>query len=240
MQEIFIECFEIIIRTVIAFVVLFLLARLMGVRSISQLTFYDYIVGITIGSIAATMALDAEVPIYDTLLAMIVFGLLAFLVSFLTMKSMKMRRFFSGTPTILVYKGKIIEKNLKSRHFDVNDLLCSCRENGYFNLNDIEFVIMEMNGEISVLPKSEKRPVNPEDLSMQPQQEELSANIIIDGKIMENNLKSIGKEENWLKKQLENQNVSRIHDVLLATADINGNLSVFLKGQKLKNENVFE
>lgn len=240
MQEIFIECFEIIIRTVIAFVVLFLLARLMGVRSISQLTFYDYIVGITIGSIAATMALDAEVPIYDTLLAMIVFGLLAFLVSFLTMKSIKMRRFFSGTPTILVYKGKIIEENLKSRHFDVNDLLCSCRENGYFNLNDIEFVIMEMNGEVSVLPKSEKRPVNPEDLSMQPSQEELSANIIIDGKIMENNLKSIGKEENWLKKQLENQNVSRIRDVLLATADINGNLSVFLKGQKLKNENVFE
>lgn len=240
MQEIFIECFEIIIRTVIAFVVLFLLARLMGVRSISQLTFYDYIVGITIGSIAATMALDAEVPIYDTLLAMIVFGLLAFLVSFLTMKSIKMRRFFSGTPTILVYKGKIIEANLKSRHFDVNDLLCSCRENGYFNLNDIEFVIMEMNGEISVLPKSEKRPVNPEDLSMQPSQEELSANIIVDGKIMENNLKSIGKEENWLKKQLENQNVSRIRDVLLATADINGNLSLFLKGQKLKNENVFE
>lgn len=240
MQEVFIECSEIVIRTVIAFFVLFLLARLMGVRSISQLTFYDYIVGITIGSIAATMALDAEVPIYDTLLAMIVFGLLAFLISFLTMKSMKMRRFFSGTPTILVYKGKIIEENLKSRHFDVNDLLCSCRENGYFNLEDIEFVIMEMNGKVSVLPKSEKRPVNPEDLFMQPSQEELSVNIIIDGKIMENNLKSIGKEENWLKKQLENQNVSRVRDVLLATADINGNLSVFLKGEKLKNKNVFE
>lgn len=222
---------QICLRTVTAFFVLFLLTRLMRSRSLSQFTYYDYIMGITIGSIAAVLAVDDSLPFFYPVLAMIIFASLTAFVSYLTTKSLKVRRFFSGTPTILVYKGKIVEKNMKDRHVDINELLSECRAGGYFDLADIEFAVMEMNGKLSVLPKSEKQPVTPKDMQLHPSKAVLTANIIIDGKIMEDNLSAVGKDKEWLNQQLSDNKVEDIKEVFLATANQHGQFSVYLKGK---------
>ncbi|MEE1491874.1 MAG: DUF421 domain-containing protein, partial [Massilioclostridium sp.] len=149
MYDIAMKIADILLRTVISFVVLFLLSRLIGVRQISQMTFYDYIVGITIGSIAATLTLDQEIPIYYALIAMVAYALLTVVVSRINLKSIKARRFFSGTPSILINKGTIIEKTMKQNHYNINDLLEECRQKGYFNITDIDYAIMESNGHVS-------------------------------------------------------------------------------------------
>lgn len=231
---------QIILRTVFSFFVLFLLSRLLGSRSISQLTFYDYIVGITLGDMAASMAIADTLPFYYPLIAIITFALITLLISILTRKSIKLRHFFSGTSTILFYQGKFMYKNMQKKNYDISDLLSECRQNGYFDLNDIEYIIMEMNGEISILPKSEKRPITPKDMQLQPKQELLVANIIIDGNIMQDNLKTVGKEEAWLKRQLEKENISNIKNVVLATCDLNGNFYVYTKKEQKHNFDYFE
>lgn len=237
-NEVLINLLSIVFRTLLSFVFLFLLSRLIGVRQISQLTFYDYIVGITIGSIAATLTIDDTIPIYACLVAMALYAILTVSISIITMKSIKLRRFFSGTPTILIYKGSIIEKSMKDCHYDINDLLCECRKNGYFNISDIEYGIMEIDGSVSILPKTGKRPVQPEDLGMALPQEHLCTNVIIDGKVMEHNLEQTGYDLAWLNKQLKQQK-HRTEDVLLGSLETNGTLTLLLKNQQLKNKNYF-
>jgi uncharacterized membrane protein YcaP (DUF421 family) len=118
--------------------------------------------------------------------------------------------------------------------------LAECRTNGYFDVNDLQYVVMEHTGKLSFLPNPSKRPCNPEDLNLNPAQEGLVANLIIDGKVMEEHLKKIGKEEQWLKKQLESQKVGKISDILLATYDVNGQFSIFLQNRGHKAFDVLE
>lgn len=239
MMDVALKIGDILLRTVLSFVVLFLLSRLIGVRQISQMTFYDYIVGITIGSIAATLTLDEEIPIYFALLAMAAYALLTVLVSRINLKYIGARKFFSGTPSILINKGQIIEKSMKQNHYNINDLLCECRKNGYFNITDIEYAIMEMDGHVSILPKSGKRPVQPDDLGLTPEAEGLTYDLIIDGKILFDNLESLGREKQWLLNQLKAQKVENAEDVLLASADQSGNLKVYRRGVPLKGGDHF-
>lgn len=220
---------DISLRSFLSVAVLFLLTKLMGVKQISQMSFFDYVIGISIGSIAAAMACEQDVAYEDALISMAMYALIAILISYITNKSMKARRFLTGTSVVLIDHGKIIEDNLEKVKFDVNELLAECRSGGYFNVSDLEYAIMESSGKISFLPKSEKRPLTPEDIQLTPAQELLTASVIIDGNIMPNNLRSIGKDEKWLKKQLRSQKIGSIHDILLATVDSNSELSVYFK-----------
>lgn len=231
---------EVLWRTVFSIVVLFFLAKMMGYRQISQLSFYDYIIGISIGSISADLATGLEVDIWFTLIPLVLYSLTSITLSFVTNKSMKARRFLTGVPVILIENGKIIRDNLTRVHYDINDLLAECRTNGYFDVNDLQYVVMEHTGKLSFLPNPSKRPCNPKDLNLNPAQEGLVANLIIDGKVMEEHLKKIGKEEQWLKKQLESQKVGKISDVLLATYDVNGQFSIFLQNRGHKAFDVLE
>ncbi len=240
MMEVLFTSGEILLRAVSSVIILFLLTKLMGKRQISQLTFFDYTIGISIGSIAAEMASNVDTPFYATLISMVVYTAISILIAFITEKSIRGRRFFTGEPSILIYKGKIVENALQKQHFDLNELLSECRNSGYFNISDVEYAVMETNGKISFLPKSEKRPLTPQDMNLSPQQEGLVYMVVIDGKAMPENLRSVGRNEDWLNKKLQEQGVDKVSDVLLATLDQEDNLSVYSKGVKLPKHSPFE
>ena len=237
-MDFLIDLWSFALRSVLAVLALFVISRIEGPRQISQLTFYDYIVGISIGSIAAT-AVEREISLWDMVVSMIIFGGFAFLISFSTSKSMVLRRLFSGKPSILVYNGKIIESQMKKNHYDVNDLMLNCRAKGYFKFEDIAFAILESNGELSIMPKADKAPLTPYDMSVKPQKEELEYNLIIDGTILFENLKYYGKDEQWLKTKLVEQKVKNESEVLLAIGDSNNNLTVYLKSEVLPHNHFF-
>ena len=212
---------EILLRSVASVITLFVLTKIMGFKQISQLTFFDYIIGISIGSIAGEMAFAADTPVIDCVFAMAIYGLVAAGISFWTCKSYKARKFFTGTPIVLMDKGKIFPKNMLRAKFDLDDLLAECRHKGYFDFSDVYSAVMETNGHLSILPKEGKRPVNVEDLKLVPQQQQLVANIIVDGKLIPGNLKQMGKDESWLRKELEKKNIYSYSEVLLGTLNTN-------------------
>lgn len=229
---------EVIIRSLISIILLQILAKLSGPKQISQLTFYDYIVGITIGSIAAVMAIDDQIDWYLCALSMILYIAVSIFFSWITTKNIKAREVLTGTPHILIFHGKIIEENLKKVHFDVNDLLTQCRIAGYFDVSKIEFAIMETTGNVSFMLKSEENPVTNKDMNKQIEQEELMANVIIDGKIMEENLKAIGKDKFWLVNKVNEQDMD-IKDILLGIANLNNDLYLYNKNVEMNQEHYF-
>lgn len=210
---------------------MFILTKLMGYRQMSELSMFDYINGITIGSIAAEMATSLENNFLQPLVAMIVYAFFAIALSYISSKSLKARRVIEGHPVILLNNGEIYEKNLRKSKIDVTEFLVQCRISGYFDITKIQTAILEENGKISFLPKSGDRPLVPSDLGLKIKNECLVANLILDGKVMENNLKYSGKDMKWLNTQLEIQNVKDVSQVLLATCDIDNNFTVFLKNK---------
>lgn len=229
---------EAILRSAFSLILLQLLAKLEGPKQISQLSFYDYIVGITLGSIAAVLAVDDQIHWSISTTAILTYVMLNIFFSYITTKSIYARRFLTGEPNILIFHGKIIEKNLKKIHFDINDLLTQCRTQGYFDISKIEFAIMEATGNVSIMLKSEENPVTIKDMNKKVKQEELLANVIIDGNIMEKNLKSIGKNKDWLLKQLEEKNTS-LDSILLAIANLNNDLYIYYKNEEMHSKDYF-
>lgn len=146
---------------------LFLLTKLSGNKQVSQMNLFDYVMGITIGSIAAEMASELESPLRP-LWAMVVYGLTAWGIALLTNRSIRVRRFITGKPLILMDSGVIYRKNLRRARMDLNEFLMYCRVSGYFDLNQIQTAILEHNGTVTFLPAAMQRPVTPADLSMQP------------------------------------------------------------------------
>ena len=207
----------------------------MGNREMSQLSMFDYIISITIGSIAAEMATALENDFIQPLVAMVVYAIGAIIVSLIVLHSVKARRFFSGTTRILYDNGKLYSKNLKKAKLDLNEFLMECRTKGYFNLADLQTALLEPNGKISFIPNALKRPATPEDLNLDPKQEFLVTNVIIDGKVLEENLKNTGNNLKWLHDCLEEQKAGRIEDILLATCDKENHLSVYPKFPHLDN-----
>lgn len=220
--------------------ILFLLTKLMGNREMSQLTMFDYIVGITIGSIAAEMSTSLENDFMQPVVAMLVYGLVSVFISYLTCKSLNIRRFFSGRAKILLDNGKLYRKNFKMSKIDLDEFLMECRINGYFNLSDIQTAILESNGKISFLPKTLKRPATPEDLNISPSQENIVYNVILDGVLLKENLEKTGNNINWLKNNLKKQGINNMKKVFLATCDNQNNLSVYIKLDKKNKHDFFE
>lgn len=230
---------NVILSSLGSIIVLFILSKLIGNKQISNMTLFDYINGITIGSIAAEMATALEGDFILPLIAMVIYALVSLGISYMAIKSVKLRRFFIGRSITLLDNGKIYKKNLTKARLDINEFLTQCRVNGFFNLADIQTAIIEPNGMVSILPVSDKRPVNPHDLNLSPSKEELVVNVIIDGKVMYGNLKYIGKEVIWLKKQLKEQWDMSTNDVFLATYDDN-KLDVYVKLKDKPKNDLFQ
>lgn len=220
------DILKIIITSAVSLLVLFLLTKLMGSKQVSQLNMFDYIIGISIGSIAAEMATELDTPI-NSLTAMIVYGVIAAAVSLVSQKSLKARKVLSGKPLVLLDNGKLYRKNMKKARMDINDFLMQCRSQGYFDLSQIQTAVMEFNGRMSILPVSTNRPLTPQDMNLAPEQEYMTTAVIADGVIVEDNLKHTGNNYIWLKKQLSEQGYKAPEDVFLAMCDNNNKLTVF-------------
>lgn len=236
----FAELWDVTVRALSSLVILFLITKMLGKKQVSQLSLFDYVIGISIGNFAAEMTINLESNELNGLLAVVIFGVCAYVVSYLTMKSIVLRRFFIGTPTLIIQDGKILEKNLKKVKFDINDMLEEIRGNGYFDLSQVEYAIMEANGKLSILPKPEYRPLTPDDMKVKVSKEGLCANVIIDSKIMHNNLKNMDKDEKWLNQQLKVKGYTDTSKILLATLDINEKLLIYEKNMNEKPKDVLE
>lgn len=229
-----------IIKSVGSLFSLYILTNALGKKQINQLNMFDYVIGISIGNVVAEMTVNKEVAFFDGIIVMAVYAFISIFISLLTTKSIVMRRLISGTPIIIVENGKIIEKGLKKVRLDINDLLEEARVNGYFDISEIEFAIMEANGKISFLPKSKYTPVNQQDMKIKSKYKGLTANVIIDGVIMKNNLKSVNKDEEWLKTRLKNMNYKDISNLLLVTCDSNEKINVYEKNIPGNSYGMFE
>lgn len=235
-----IDGFDIIIRSLVSVFVLFIVTRLMGKKQISQLSFFDYIIGISIGSIAAAMATDNSINYMYGILSILIYGIMAMLISIITNKSIKVRRFFTGCSYTLIDNGKIIEKNLEVAKIDVNDLLCSARLAGYFDIADIQYALFETNGNISFLPKSAKTTIVNEDMNIIKKEVSLTANIIIDGEILKENLKSTGFDDVWLKNKLNENKIDHISDIILATVNSDGKFNFYKRTNDEMHHNIID
>lgn len=231
---------EVVYRTFLSALTLFLLAKAMGRKQIGELNTFDYIIGITIGSIASEMTVNSDVSLINCIVAMAVLSLIGILISYGTTKSIFLRRFFTGCPIILIENGKIIEKGLNKARFDINDLLQECRINGYFDISEIAYAVMEANGRISFLLKSKYTPVTLSDMKIKASKKGLCVNLIIDGNIMMEHLKNINKDSAWLLTRLENMGYSDYSNILLASCDTKEQITVYLKSVPLTNSKVLE
>lgn len=218
---------------------LFILTKLMGNKEMSQLSMFDYIIGITIGSIAAEMSTSLDSSFTEPLIAMAIYAIISILLSITAYKSLKFRRIIYGNSLILYDNGEIYKNNFKKAKMDINEFLVQARTNGYFNLNDIETAILEQTGKISFLPKSEKRPANPKDLNISPTTEKNTINVILDGCVLLDNLKFLNVDELWLQKQIVSQGYKDYTDIFLAFVDNELNLSIYSQNNLGNSEDYF-
>lgn len=235
-----IEVLDVFIRALISLVTLFIVAKMLGKKQVSQLSLFDYVIGISIGNFAAEMTINLESQYMNGIVAVLIFGLVAYLVSILTMKSIFLRRFFMGTPSMLIQNGKLVHKNLVKVKMDVNDLLEVCRSCGYFDISEIEYALLEANGYLSVLPKSEHRNVTLKDIGITDKAASLCANVVIDGNFMENNIKNMNKTVPEIKKMIKKVSKDPLDDILLVTLDIHDNIKVYTKNKEIKINDVLE
>lgn len=234
------ELLKILILSLTSLVVLFILTKLMGNKEMSQLSMFDYIIGITIGSIAAEMATALENDFWQPLLSMVTYAIAAIIISFISSKSQKARRVISGATLILLDNGELYFKNFKKAKLDLDEFLMLCRINGYFNLSEIQTAILETNGKISFLPKAESRPTITSDFALKPEQERICVNVILDGKVLKGNLDYTGNDYVWLQNELVKQGVNNVSSIFLATCDSNNNLSIYTRNNLQNSHDFFD
>ena len=208
---------DILFTSTFGFIVLFIIAKLLGKKQMGELDFIDYVVGISIGSIAAEMATNAEgIPFYHYIIAMAVFFVLTFVVDILSVKTNFLKKLFVGTPLVIIKDGKIDYKALKKSKLSINDVVSLARVKNYFNLDDVAYAVFETNGTLSILPKSNQKPLVAEDLKLETTRASLPHNIIVDGEVSKTSLKEIEKDLNWLYKKLDIKDKKDLKNILLA------------------------
>ncbi|MBH1941392.1 DUF421 domain-containing protein [Mobilitalea sibirica] len=232
---------KIVVSTLVSLTALFTVTKLMGNREMSQLSMFDYVSSVAIGSIAGEMAILSTDSIIEPLVSMLIYTFFAIFVSYMTCKSIYLRRFFEGQAILLYQNGQIFEKNLLKAKLDIDELLSVCRISGYYNLEEVHTIYLETNGNISVLPMTKNQPVTPKDLNIDVIQSVPLSNIIIDGKVMKDNLKSTGKNIMWLEEQLKQYHVDNIKEVILATYDESKDkVNIYFKNHKKMLRDIFE
>ena len=217
------------LKSIISVISLFLLAHLMGKKQISQLSFFDYVVGMSIGSIAAAFAIDSSISYYRGITSLIIYALFPVVMSYVSLKSYKARKFLDGTPTILIQNGQILERNLTHTKININDLLEECRLKNAFDISEVESAILETSGKVSLQMKSSNQTLTPKDLNLTISYKGLCTNLIIDGIILFEHLRALNKDNAWLMNELKNQNIDNSTNVLLAYLDSNNTLICYLK-----------
>lgn len=218
---------EVVFQTILAYLALLLLTRILGKEQISQLTFYDYVSGITIGSMTAVLATDVDAGrTWVHLTALLLFGALVFASSFLSERSRVARKLLEGEPVVVIHNGKILESNMASMRYNLDNLTSQLRQKDVFNMGDVEFAVLEPNGELSVLIKADQKPVTPQDFNIPSNYEGIPTELIMDGQIIYPNLQQNKLNEKWLMDELRKQGVFSLGEVEFAALDSNGVLYV--------------
>lgn len=222
--------FVVIIRSAIAFFTLILFIRIIGKQQVAQLTFFDYVVGITIGSIASTISVQINENTLASLIGMATWTVLTIVLAYLSLHNVWIRKVISGEATVVIENGKILEKNLKNIRIPIDELISVLRTQGVFDIKDVEFALFEPNGDLSIQKKSQKQPVTPKDLLIQTQYDGLPTNLIMDGILLTDALQSLNLSKAWLNHQLEKKSINDFENISLAQLDTQGYLYVDLKG----------
>ena len=208
------QIIKVILTALLSVGALFIITKIMGHKQVAQLDFFDYVSGITIGSIGAELATELEEP-YRPLIALSIYGLSSMLLNLLAHKIPRTRKYINGTPTILMNNGKLYRQNLKKAKLDLSEFMLLCRERGYFDLDEIKTAVFEHNGKLSILPKSEKRPIVPDDLKIAVKESHINVEVIMDGRVMEENLSRMGLDEIWLGKHLRAMGYNSSSEIFL-------------------------
>jgi uncharacterized membrane protein YcaP (DUF421 family) len=219
----------VVIRTLILYTLVIIALRMMGKREIGQLQPFELVVIIMISELAAIPSENVGIPLLSGIIPILVLLLASLTLSLISLKSERARAIISGTPSILIQRGQIIEEELKKNRYNLTDLLEELRIKNVPNISDVEFAVLETNGQLSVFPKSQKRPTIPEDFHITTKFEGLPLSIIMDGNLNHKNLEQAKKDLKWLKKELKQQKVERIEDVFLASLDSSDTLFVQAK-----------
>ena len=184
---------------------IFAIAKLIGYRQLSEMTVFDYVNGITIGSIAAELSVARGSEFFEWFISIAVFGGVTFAVSLITCKSFAARKAITGMPVLLFSSGKLYPDNMRKMKIDIDEFLMLMRNQGYFDLSEVGAVLIEPNGKLSILPLAENRPITPKDTGLAVKKDEIALNVIVDGKVEKSSLSALGYDEIWLSRELARQ-----------------------------------
>lgn len=224
-----IRIIKVILRSILTYIILLTIGRIMGRKLISRITFYDTVVGVTIGAIAVRIALGPEESPILAAISLITITTLVVITDHIDINNFKFRNIVDGEPIVLISNGRILDNNLKKVKITINKLMMQLREKNIFNPDDVSLAIIESDGQLTVLPKGDKKPITTGDLKIQTKDTGLMRDIIIDGKIMNQNLKLVNHDEEWVREQLKSQSVYEIKDVFYAGLNSEGTLYISVK-----------
>ncbi|KKI90329.1 membrane protein [Bacillus sp. SA1-12] len=227
------EWMEVILRSFLFLAVLFLITKILGKKQLTELSFFEYVTGITIGSIAGEVIMGLDGNMWNGVVSIFIFGSVPFIVGILSLKSKRFRDYVEGKGTIFIKDGKVMEDNLKKERYTADELLELLRRKNVFQVADVEFAVLEPTGDLSVLLKKENRPVTAKDLGLSAIAEKEPQTVIMDGEVLDEPLANAGRNRRWLETELDKLNVS-IENVYLAQVDTYGQLTVDLFDDKLK------
>lgn len=227
---------ELLLRISLGFITLFILTRILGRKEISQMTFFNFVSAIAIGSIAANLVVSQNLSIRNGLLALAGWTIFTLLMDFIDIKSKKARKVTTGDPIVVIKDGKIVEKSLKKSRLDIDSLMAMLRQQSVFSMKDVDYAIFETNGKLSVLKKEEKQNVTKSDLKVTPSTDRIypiATEVITDGTVLETNLLKLNLNQEWLHQQLKLAGISSPSDVMYAEVQQDGSLFIDSKDQIL-------
>lgn len=225
------QIIQVMWRSALVFAVLVILSRAMGKKLLSQITFHDFVVAITVGTISGAFVVETVNGLW-ILASPVILTVCTIILGFVNFKSITMRKLTEGEPVIVIKNGKILEKNLKKLRYSLNHLESQLRDKNIFDIGQVEFAILEPHGHLSVLKKTQHLPLTPENMKIGTKYQGLSTEIIVDGKVMEKNLKNNKLSFAWLYQQLRKHNINKLSDVVYATLNTDGALYIDTKKEK--------
>ncbi len=220
------ELLNTILRSIFAYFFLMIVIRTLGRKTISQMTFFDFAFAITLGTLAANVATGANADSLTATIVVLTFASLSFVLGYSHIKSFSLRKLINSEPITLIQNGEIVKDNMQKSRVTLNDLTTMLRKKNVFNIADVEFALLENDGILSVQPKSQKQPLTPSDMNIPTSYKGLTKDIIIDGNIMQENLKDANLDEHWLMNQLKEKGITHVKDVFFAALDTSGSLYV--------------
>lgn len=214
------------IRTLVLYTAVVAVMRIMGKRQIGELQPFELVIAIMLSELAAVPMQETGTPLIHGLIPILTLMFLEIFLSYITLKSRGFRKLVCGTASILIQHGQVVEEELRSQRFNLDDLMEELRLSGYLNISDIEYAILENSGKLSIIPKSANSPVTRKDLNLSQTEEMLPIALVLDGELNDSNLKYIGQDKDWLLSKLSEYSINRIEDAFIVMLDSNGKFFV--------------